>query len=40
MDALGLTEHLSYYIIRPPRPQYNITDLGTGRITQGKQSLS
>jgi len=36
MDVLGLTEMMSSYIIRPPRPQYNITELGTPPLTQAK----
>ncbi len=32
MDALGLTEHMSSYIIRPPRPQYHITELGRDKM--------
>lgn len=28
MDALGLTEQLSNYIIRPPRNSYSVQELG------------
>lgn len=39
MDAFGLTEQLSNFIIRPPRNSYSISELGSSFHNLGEQTF-